>query len=1463
MNWGDGLEQWQEDLRHWGQGHHRPDEGDGHRDGRRPICGPIDALEVTVRRAYAFHDTDGVAILSDTPTTFDLVQLQNGARAQLALATFSPGEVRHMALVISHASVVVAGERRQLWIPPDRRTVWLSAGMPVFPGSAVEVDVAFDVGRSLQRRGRWRIFLPEVHLEIAPDEQGPHIVVLRPELRPHPTIADYGVVRRQVEEGLDLTIQGRASDVSGIADVAITINGTPVAVGVDATGRFTASGLLDATGPGPVVETTVIITARDHLGLTAQRGFIVELVKSVVLPGLVSVRFHPNASQLDISDFLAEQRVRVVHQYPPTRQYLVAVGATTDTQNLARTYSADPRVAFAAPELLGEDSGTCSSGDLDPSLATPGQYYMENSGDYVLLDHEYDEGRPCREGQAAVDCANPGDECITGACTLGDSPPAQHNALFDPGDLLCPTEISCATPGRCTTRNHCAYGRGDLTTTECDEDSQCALQLGDDTAVCVLNTGLCGKRGGDGYDIGWVDASAQVCGGEEGIVVAIAEHVGLVNLLHSDLQTRVWTNFLECRGKECDTDEDCIDAGMPVGSSCQGRLCDGTDSDLLPDCRAGQASPGDGCPGLCGDDDLDGKADFDDPEVKLLVQRLLSNCKDDDDDSIVDDGRPSVDAVDAGEVTCGNCVDDDADGVVDDGCPAIVAVGDPEDVLAQEDDDENGYIDDIHGYDFYSAFINGERHGSTHPVEAEPYTRDYRPHATLVASSIAAQIDNAIGLAGTSPHVRIMTLATGSTLFYVDAMDYARRNGARIVNLSWQALCRCANNPCVDDDLDAYQTCILSNSHRFADASSTSMLYVKAAGNGREDLTVDPIPGSGGSCGPEASDRCVWRFPQNVGTYLDLSGVEISGGTGSIHGVVVASSNIRDQLVDFQTGRASSGSNVGQVLDGGSPVDFAAPSDVVDLLSNGPTDVVRGHGETSFAAAMVSGVASVLVSVEPELFDGKPTKIVERLVQTLRPCQDVDNDGLRDCDGNMLTPGIVDLQDAIDFDAIPVPPSKLYEAETWRLNDEQRYNTTDLDLIDADGDGDVDFLFEIYGGPFVDEAQPRLFVLDLALFQFHDRTFGNDNAPGGTDLDEDRLPRFPGNYNKADFADLDNDGCTDLVVAGFLQQDPAPSASPGDLAGRPNHLLLQATALDGTCKGVFVDSAGDEVGPGSTPRMPTRSDMTRDVDAFDVDGDGDIDIFFANATFSLPGGDLGDQLLINRLVPEGVAYFVDESASRLMPATTADVHRSSVDACDLDADGDLDIVQAAYAFSPLGNPLWINDGHGVFQEVGIERGLPPGTDFSHDVECHDFTGDGYPDLVFARRNDLSTLYLVNQGAANPGYFTDQTGVLMPATLDTTQEIEVCDLDGDGVSELLVGNGDIMQYLSQENRVVTYDPASGQFSDVLDPETQFGLDFNNTVDLTEDIECPDVDGDGRVDLVLSGNTGQHNELYRRQ
>ena len=89
------------------------------------------------------------------------------------------------------------------------------------------------------------------------------------------------------------------------------------------------------------------------------------------------------------------------------------------------------------------------------------------------------------------------------------------------------------------------------------------------------------------------------------------------------------------------------------------------------------------------------------------------------------------------------------------------------------DDDNNGYIDDVYGWDF----INDDNDPT-----------DDNGHGTALAGIIGANWNNGIGFAGVNPHVKIMVIKVldsfgiGNTSLNAKGIEYAVKLKAKIIN---------------------------------------------------------------------------------------------------------------------------------------------------------------------------------------------------------------------------------------------------------------------------------------------------------------------------------------------------------------------------------------------------------------------------------------------------------------------------------------------------------------------------------------------------------------------------------------------------------------------------------------------------------------------------------------------------------
>ncbi len=131
------------------------------------------------------------------------------------------------------------------------------------------------------------------------------------------------------------------------------------------------------------------------------------------------------------------------------------------------------------------------------------------------------------------------------------------------------------------------------------------------------------------------------------------------------------------------------------------------------------------------------------------------------------------------------------------------------------DNDANGFVDDVHGYDF----INGDGN----PL-------DDHGHGTHVAGTIGAVGNNGIGIAGINWNTRIMALkflgadGSGSTSDAIRALNYAVQMGAHI-----------SNNSYGDADFSA------AFRDAIAAAGAVGHVFVAAAGNSGTNNDASPF----------------------------------------------------------------------------------------------------------------------------------------------------------------------------------------------------------------------------------------------------------------------------------------------------------------------------------------------------------------------------------------------------------------------------------------------------------------------------------------------------------------------------------------------------------------------------------------------------------------------------------------------
>ncbi|MCZ2356010.1 MAG: S8 family serine peptidase [Bacteroidia bacterium] len=137
------------------------------------------------------------------------------------------------------------------------------------------------------------------------------------------------------------------------------------------------------------------------------------------------------------------------------------------------------------------------------------------------------------------------------------------------------------------------------------------------------------------------------------------------------------------------------------------------------------------------------------------------------------------------------------------------------------DDDHNGFIDDVIGYNFAELPILPS--GGNHSI-SRGNVYDDNQHGTIVGGLLAAKSDNGIGGCGIAPNVKLLIVrafnssGTGEDRDIAQAIIYAADRGARIINCSFG---------------DVYPSLLMHAAIRYA--YQKGCIIIASAGNGTGD----------------------------------------------------------------------------------------------------------------------------------------------------------------------------------------------------------------------------------------------------------------------------------------------------------------------------------------------------------------------------------------------------------------------------------------------------------------------------------------------------------------------------------------------------------------------------------------------------------------------------------------------------
>ncbi|MBL8725810.1 MAG: VCBS repeat-containing protein [Planctomycetes bacterium] len=303
-------------------------------------------------------------------------------------------------------------------------------------------------------------------------------------------------------------------------------------------------------------------------------------------------------------------------------------------------------------------------------------------------------------------------------------------------------------------------------------------------------------------------------------------------------------------------------------------------------------------------------------------------------------------------------------------------------------------------------------------------------------------------------------------------------------------------------------------------------------------------------------------------------------------------------------------------------------------------------------------------------------------------------------------------------------------------------------------------------------------------------------APLRPALPADLSPEF-----KIAVGDVDGDGFPDLVCANM----------GGTLPGAQN-TLYRNDRLGG-----FVDA--------TATHLPQVVDWTGAVALGDIDGDGDLDLFFGS------GSGQPSRLYAN----DGTGRFTDVSAAQLPPITRTLYCAKMVD---IDHDGDLDIVAR--------EKVLLNDGLGNFTDVtGIHAPSAPISAWG--MAVGDVNGDGHVDVMFGlNSNTVPPVLWLNNGA---GVFAAASGNL-PGPVYVGGDFQFGDFDRDGDLDVF------LQAYARPSKLWLND-GSGVFTDV----SATNLPALTAFSYASAVGDLDLDGDLDVVLFVGANVAGQTLILR--
>ena len=807
------------------------------------------------------------------------------------------------------------------------------------------------------------------------------------------------------------------------------------------------------------------------------------------------------------------------------------------------------------------------------------------------------------------------------------------------------------------------------------------------------------------------------------------------------------------------------------------------------------------------------------------------------------------------------------------------------------DDDGNGYVDDISGWDFMKD-------------DNDPYDDTRYGHGTGEANDSTGAGNNGIGEAGVCPQCRFVPLRVGDSFIadvqnFAQAVVYASDNGVSVIQ---EALGTIDNTTYTKQALDYAWSKGLTVIASMADENSRHHNLPAVNNHTLPTHAIAPGPSEDATT---ATTFLQFNLCTNYGAqnFISASSTSCSSGaTGTLSGITgliysaglkylvgdgkaqLSPSEVQQLIINttddinvpesqtpgsgffwsqpgfdqrFGYGRANAGKSVQAIKDGKIPpqVDIVSPEWFEILYKdkvNGPVPL----------KGTVSAPRATSYDYKVEVGAG-----VQPLDSEFHKVGGADNiPGTTVTGGDTGDLGALDLA-TIDLTHTPDPDSTHHE------ND---YTFTVRVSVTAHYGGAVG---DVHG-----ELRRAYYIYQ----------------------DPDLLPGFPirigaSGESSPKLADIDGDGVRDIVLAtadGVIHAYTMKSGTPAEVAGFPAH-IGRADAMAATDATNYLGAPAYKAGGGIDPAVAGAAIVATPA-VGDLDGDGKLEIVVTS--FGGTIGVIGSDGQMKAGWPVKLPYVpscpLDPTATR--PAVCTDTAHildrgafASPVLADMDKDGKLDIIQAAfdgriYVYKADGSTM---AGWPVL--VHYTGRLAPNTEFNRVMSTPavtDFNGDGWPDLVVGSNEKLGqggqagAFYLIDgrgNAAGDPPYLTNWPVTvasldLFPVVAEGVPNSPIAaDFDGDGKPDAIMhGNVSAPLIVKADPGVSTglgatppnampchedpFNPGGPKTSCGVYPSSLFGelstaSRPNTMLPLFAMPSAGDIDMDGTPDVVASGGS----------